>query len=247
MFTRLINADYNLLMSATFSKQYAERTLKLENSKYIRLAPTFPRENKKVVFYKPQNLNFNSLKMDDVVKKLQKACTEIVQHHMAKGERGIVLAPSFALTEMITQELERSTKNLRVYEHRRGEKLAEVLGRFMRHKDGPAVMLTPSGFEGLDLPGDLSRYTIVLKAPFGSLGEARMKYILKQFPDMYNIMTTMKLIQAVGRSVRGPEDWATAYFLDTNIQRLWTSAANEWNDECSTRFVSDLSALDVEN
>ena len=239
MFEQLINADYNLLMSATFSEQYARRTLTLENAKHIRLEPTFPRENKKIVFYKPQNLNFNTLKDAKTVKQLQATCYEIVKHHTDKNERGIVLAPSFALSEGISAALGVMNLNTRIFEHRRGEKLVEVLDRFKRHK-GPAVLLTPSGFEGLDLAGDLSRYQIILKAPFGSLGEARMKRILASWPDIYSLLCTMKLVQGAGRSVRGPDDYATTYMLDSNIQRLWTAKNMEWADEFETKFTSIL-------
>lgn len=239
MFEQLINADYNLLMSATFSEQYARRTLTLENAKHIRLAPTFPRENKKIVFYKPQNLNYNTLKDPKTVKQLQATCYEIVKHHTDKGERGIVLAPSFALTEGIAASLDVMGVKTRIYEHKRGEKLVEVLERFKRHT-GPAVLLTPSGFEGLDLAGDLSRFQIILKAPFGSLGEARMKKILATWPDIYSLLCTMKLVQGAGRSVRGPDDYATTYMLDSNIQRLWTAKNMEWADEFQTKFTSIL-------
>jgi ATP-dependent DNA helicase DinG len=240
MFDKLINAEFNLLMSATLSETYARRTLTLENAKHIRLAPSFPREHKKVVFFKPQNLNYTSLKEPKVVKQLQATCYEIVAHHVSKGERGIILAPSFALTEGITQALEGANVGARIFEHRRGEKLAELIGRFTRFKDGPAVMLTPSGFEGLDLAGDLSRFQIILKAPFGSLGEARMKKILANWPDIYSLLCTMKLVQGAGRSVRGPDDWATTYMLDSNIQRLWTAKNMEWADEFETKFTSFL-------
>ena len=239
MFEQLINADYNLLMSATFSEQYARRTLTLDNAKHIRLAPTFPRENKKIVFYKPQNLNYNTLKEAKTVKQLQATCYEIVKHHTDKNERGIVLAPSFALSEGISAALGAMNLSTRIFEHRRGEKLVEVLDRFKRHK-GPAVLLTPSGFEGLDLAGDLSRYQIILKAPFGSLGEARMKKILASWPDIYSLLCTMKLVQGAGRSVRGPDDYATTYMLDSNIQRLWTAKNMEWADEFETKFTSIL-------
>lgn len=240
MFDKLINAEFNLLMSATLSEQYAKRTLTLENAVHIRLAPSFPKENKKIVFFKPQNLNYTSLKDPKVVKQLQATCYQIVQHHVRRGERGVVLAPSFALTEGIAQALDGANVGARIFEHRRGEKLAEILQHFTKYKSGPAVLLTPSGFEGLDLVGDLSRFQIILKAPFGSLGEARMKHILKIYPDIYSLLCTMKLVQGAGRSVRGPDDWATTYFLDSNIQRLWTAKNMEWSEEFLTTFSSIL-------
>ena len=244
MFDTLINAEYNLLMSATFSKQYAERTLTLENATHIRLAPTFPREHKQVVFFKPLNLNYNSLKDPKTVKQMQATCFELVRHHVLKGERGIILTPSFVLTEGIAQALDGANLGARIFEHRRGEKLADLIGRFTRYQSGPAVMITPSGFEGLDLAGDLSRFCIVVKAPFGSLGDARMKKILASWPDVYSLLALMKITQAVGRSVRGPDDWAVSYMLDSNIQRLWTAKTNEWSDECLTTFSNVLTSPD---
>lgn len=240
MFDKLINAEYNLLMSATLSESYARRTMTLENAKYIRLAPSFPRENKKVIFFKPQNLNYTTLQNPQTLKDLRNTCVQIAKHHAEKGERGIVLAPSFALTSEIAEAFGMANLDARIYEHKRGEKLAEVLGRFSRHTAGPAVLLTPSGFEGLDLAGDLSRYQIILKAPFGSLGEARMKRILSIFPDIYSMMALMKLVQGAGRSVRGPDDYATTYMLDSNIQRLWTAAGMAWADEFQTIFTTML-------
>lgn len=241
MFDKLINADYNLLMSATMSEQYARRTLTLENAKHIRLEPSFPQENKQVIFFKPQNLNYTSLQDPKTVKQLQATTYQIVKHHIDRGENGIVLAPSFILTEGIAQTLSAMGMNADIYEHRRGEKLAEVLGRFKKHgNQKPAILITPSGFEGLDLPGDQSRFQIILKAPFGSLGEARMKHILRIYPDIYNLLTLMKLVQGAGRSVRGPDDYAKTYMLDTNIQRVWTAKHNEWSDEFETKFTSIL-------
>lgn len=242
MFDKLINAEFNLLMSATLSETYARRTLTLENAKHIRLAPTFPKSHKKVIFFKPQNLSMTTLKEEKVVKQLQATVYEIVRHHVGLGERGIVLAPSFALVQGITQSLEVMGLGVRIFEHKRGEKLAELIARFTAYAGGPALMLTPSGFEGLDLAGDLSRYQIILKAPFGSLGEARMKKILDTWPDIYSLLCTMKLVQGAGRSVRGPDDWAVTYMLDSNIQRLWTAKNMEWSDEFETKFTSFLGA-----
>lgn len=238
MFDKLIHADYNLLMSATLSDQYARRTLTLDNAKHIRLAPSFPPENKKIVFFKPQNLNYNTLKDTKIVKQLQATCYEIAKHHVDKGERGIVLAPSFILTEGIAQALESAKLPATIFEHRRGEKLLDVLNDFKKHTNGPAILLTPSGFEGLDLAGELSRFQIILKCPFGSLGEARMKRILQTAPDIYSLLALIKLVQGAGRSVRGPTDHAVTYMLDTNIQRLWTAKNNEWSDEFSVSFTS---------
>ena len=240
MFGVLNNAKYNLLMSGTLGEVYANRTLTLENNKHIRLAPTFPVENKKVIFYKPQALSKDSLQLNQVATKLKSACQEIVKYHTDKKERGIILTPSFALSEMIADTISKANLPVRIFEHHKGDKLSLALNRFKDYSGGPAVMITASGFEGMDLPGDLSRYQILVKAPYASLGEARVKLILEKYPDLYKLLCLMKMVQGAGRSVRSPTDYATTYILDSNAQRIWTDKINEWRDEFSISFTSIL-------
>ena len=101
-------------------------------------------------------------------------------------------------------------------------------------------MITASGFEGMDLPGDLSRYQILVKAPYASLGEARVKLILEKYPDLYKLLCLMKMVQGAGRSVRSPTDYAVTYILDSNAQRIWTDKINEWKNEFAISFTSIL-------
>lgn len=244
MFEKLVNADHNLLMSATISDQYAKRTLTLEPSDrvhHIRLDPQFPRENKKVIFFKPMSLNYTSMKDPETVKKLCAHSYQIVKHHTDKGERGIILAPSFSIVESIAGTLRGmlDSKKIKIFEHVRGEKLVDWLEVFKAYNKGPAVFLTPSGFEGLDLPGELSRFQIITKAPFGSLGDRRIKVILDTYPDIYSETALMKVVQGAGRSVRSMTDYATTYMLDQGIQRLW-GKKNEWSDEFTASYTSLL-------
>ena len=241
MFEALDNADHNLLMSATISELYANRTMTLPGTtKHIRLPPQFPPENKRVVFFKPQALNYNTMKEPETVKKLCASAYQIVDHHTKLGERGIILAPSFVIVQSVAETLRGMNMNTKIFEHVRGEKLVDWLEAFKAYDKGPAVLLTPSGFEGIDLPGDMSRYQIICKAPYGSLGDRRVKVILDCYPDIYALTTLMKITQGAGRSVRSKEDHATTYFLDVGIQRLWTAKTNEWSDEFSTTYTSQL-------
>lgn len=241
MFEALDNADHNLLMSATISELYIKRTMTLPGTtKHIRLEPQFPPENKKVIFFKPQSLNYNSMKDPQTIKKLCASAYQIVDHHTKKGERGIILAPSFAVVQSISETLRMMNGNYKIFEHERGMKLADKLEEFKSYRNGPAVILTPSGFEGIDLPGDLSRFQIIVKAPYASLGDKRIAHILSVYPDIYSLTTLMKITQGAGRSVRSSEDYATTYMLDTGIQRLWTAKNNEWADEFATTYTSTL-------
>lgn len=241
MFEALDNADHNLLMSATISELYAKRTMSLPGTtKHIRLEPQFPKENKKVIFFKPQALNYSSMKDPATIKKLCATSYQIVEHHTKLGDRGIILCPSFAVTESIAESLRLMKGGYKVFEHCRGEKLADWLEAFKSYTGGPAVLLTPSGFEGVDLPGDLSRYQIVVKMPYASLGDKRIKVILDTYPDIYGLMALQKVVQGAGRSVRSKEDHAVTYILDTAAQRSFVAKDNEWKDEFSVSFSSQL-------
>jgi Rad3-related DNA helicase len=244
MMKALQAADHNLFMSATLSDTFLTTTLMLDKSKtkFIKLAPTFPKENKEVVFFDPLSLSYTSLQNPSVVKTLRNNVSKIVSKHVQESERGIILAPSFKLQNEIVDEL-KSSKDFSKYKlfvQYQGEKLENVLTAFKDYKGGPAVLISPSMFEGIDLPGNLSRFQILVKAPFPSLGDKRMKFILDKYPELYNVITIMKMVQGAGRSVRSADDYAVTYILDQNAQRLFTSSQNIWKDEFNLRFTKFL-------
>ena len=231
----LINSSYNLFMSATISKEYLTETLQLkdEDVEFILVPPSFPKENKHIIFYKLQNLNYNSMKDQNVLNKLSANVKELVRIHNSEfGENGIILTPSFALNELIANAVRSLDIPIKVFEHTRGMKADEIIGRFKSSKE-LGVLISPSIYEGVDLPGDFSRYQIIVKAPFPSLAEKRMKYILENHPNIYNLLTIQKLVQGGGRSVRSEDDYAVTYFLDMNAKRVFSSHLNVWKDEFS--------------
>lgn len=234
-------AKHNLFMSATVSGSFMTKTLNLdpEKTKFIKLASTFPKENKEVVFFDPLSLSYTSLQNPETVKSLRKNVAKIVKKHVEDNERGIILAPSFKLQNEIVSELLPLVNKgtFKLFEQRQGEKLEHTLIAFKQYTDGPAVLISPAMFEGIDLPGNLSRFQILVKAPFPSLGDKRMKFILDHHPDLYNTLTIMKMVQGFGRSVRSTEDFAVSYCLDANGQRLFAGVHNIWRDEFNLRFT----------
>lgn len=234
-------SDHNLFMSATLSDNFLTKTLHLAKDKtvFIKLPSTFPKENKEIVFYDPLSLSYASLQNHETVKRLCKNAAACVKKHVEEGDRGIVLTPSFKLQNDIVRELNSAPwkGKYRLFEHRQGEKLGDILDAFKAYKGGPAVLISPSMYEGIDLSGDLSRFQVMVKAPFPSLGDKRMKFILDNHKDLYELLTIQKLVQGAGRSVRSETDFATTYILDLNAQRLMTSSANIWKEEFNFRFT----------
>lgn len=237
-------ADHNLFMSATITNEMMIKTLNLDPTKteFVTLAPTFPKENKEFVFFAPQSLNFTSLQNPDTVKTLRKNVAKIVRKHSENSDRGIILTPSFKLQKEIVSELLPlvAAKGLKLFIHEQGQKLEQVLNQFKAFKGSNAVLISPAMFEGIDLAGDLSRYQILVKAPFPSLGDKRMKFILDHHADLYETLTIQKMVQGAGRSVRSAEDFAVTYCLDQHGQRIFSSPRNIWKNEFNLRFTSFL-------
>jgi Rad3-related DNA helicase len=88
------------------------------------------------------------------------------------------------------------------------------------------VLVSPSSHEGLDLYGDRSRFQVIAKLPFASIGDKRVKRRMAVDKDWYNLHTAQKFIQAVGRSIRSDSDYATTYVLDAAFDGFYNRASH---------------------
>ena len=93
---------------------------------------------------------------------------DIVKAARKKGGRVLVLATSFEDVEQI------ATRVPGIIAHRRGEKLAGHLETFKASQD--AVLVTPSAWAGVDLPGLLS-HVVILRVPFAPQEAARIELL----------------------------------------------------------------------
>lgn len=236
MFQRAVcGSPKNLFMSATITDWFIKDTLNLSNVRFIKLPPTFEPSNKKLIFFNQQPLSYRTLADPAVEIRLLAAVRRVCEKHAALGEKGIILAPSFALCDKIAKTCS-GIAGLTTFEHRPGDALSAILGEFKEFDAGSAVLISPSLYEGIDLPEDHCRFQVLVKAPFASLGDRRMKHILDNYPRIYELMTLLKIVQGAGRGVRTATDWCVTYALDANIARLWRSPDNVWKDEFETSF-----------
>src|SRR5215813_14763413 len=79
----------------------------------------------------------------------------------------------------------------------------------------PTVLISPSLHLGLDLKDGLSRFQVITKVPYPSLGDRWIKEKCKRAERWYLWQTALKLVQGYGRSVRSKDDWAVTYVLDS--------------------------------
>jgi Rad3-related DNA helicase len=94
------------------------------------------------------------------------------------------------------------------------------------HSPLPTILVSSSLMDGADLYDDLSRFQIVVKMPFLSLGDKRVALKSKLYPEWYTAQTWMRLIQACGRSIRSETDTADTYILDKAFAWQFKQALN---------------------
>lgn len=235
---KILGKNYNLFMSATISDYLMQQMLSMgpETIKFINMPSSFPKAHKRVVFFDSIAMNYNSLKTQETQKRICDDIALIVNFHQENNDKGIILVPSFKMVDLVVQALD-GLKGIAIFNQTPGNSLEGVLNGFKLYKGGSAVLVSPSMFEGVDLPDDASRFQIFVKAPYASLGDKRMQYILDKYPEVYKVQTIMKVIQGCGRSVRNKDDHAVTYFLDSNLQRLWHSSKNVWVSQFQTEEV----------
>lgn len=150
-------------------------------------------------------------------------CAHGIAEAQRRGGRSLVLLPSFRDTEAIAAAA--VALGADVITHRRGQKLADLLPGFIGTAN--SVLLTPSGWEGLNLPGQLS-HVIIPRVPFPSPDGARARalndiYEARGFSEAQArrlifqnaLSTTMRrLRQGIGRGVRQSSDSVTLWILD---------------------------------
>lgn len=220
--------EFNLFMSATISPDMMIETLRLDQNRTtaVILPSVYDRTNKPIVCGAKIAINFNSLANPRTIEMLAEDLAVILNRHLDNGEKGIVLAPSFKMAKDVYFKLPHALRNCIIL-HENGQKAPDLIDRLKKSRR-PTVLISPAIFEGIDLKGDSSTFQVFLKAPYPSLSDKRMSVIAHRYSRIYKTITLMKIIQGIGRSVRGPTERAITYVMDTNIEALLRSDVNQW-------------------
>lgn len=225
-----LRAKYNLFMSATMDAELMVQTLALDvkECSQIRVPYSFDLDDKTVHMppsWAPR-INYGNSKTNAVLDKVGTIVRAAAANH--PNEKGIVLTTSFQQATDVAARLKDGPHNIML--HVRGEKIDTLLTKF-KERLKPTILISPSLFEGIDLPGKLSEFQIVLKAPFPSMGDKRVTAIMRKYPSVFRKTTVMKLVQALGRSTRFRGDRSTSYLVDGNLRDLFDSVENKWKDQ----------------
>jgi Rad3-related DNA helicase len=205
-----------------------------EQSAYIDLTSEFEPE-KRPVFFMPQmkmNAQWRQPTNAQKRKQMSKKILEILEMH--KDDSGVIHTGNFAIARWLVEELE-FTSPQKIYHHNpeSGDDRNKVINAFQQDPK-PALLISPSVTEGLDLKHDMARFAIIAKVPFGFLGDQWIKKRMNMSKEWYNRRAMIDIIQGAGRVVRSADDWGNTYILDESFRYLFQQSQDSvpqwWKD-----------------
>jgi Rad3-related DNA helicase len=182
-----------------------------EQAEVIRVDATFPPENRPIYLRPVARLTRHHLDRD--LPKLVAEVGEILAAH--PDDKGVIHAHSYKIAGHIARSLPERLRS-RLVTHYGSDGRDAALDQHLT-SDRPTVLLTPSMTEGIDLPGDLSRWQVICKIPYPYLGDPQVARRKELDSAWYGWRTCLTVVQAYGRSVRSDDDYAVTYLLDADF------------------------------
>ncbi|MEX2501619.1 MAG: helicase C-terminal domain-containing protein, partial [Trueperaceae bacterium] len=203
-----------LLMSATILDPATYlRALGIDPDRaaVIRAPSTFPPERRPIRLRPVARLTRHHLASD--LPKLVAAVEQLLREH--PHEKGVVHAHTYRIARAIADGLPPDLRP-RLRTHASAADRDAALTSHLSDR-GPTVLITPSMTEGIDLADDAARWQAICKVPYPYLGDPQVAARQAIDPAWYAWRTCLTVVQAYGRSVRGPNDRAVTYLLDASF------------------------------
>ena len=202
-------AEKVVILSATIIDPASYcKSLGITDYEYIHIGTDFEPEKSPIHIMAKQKLNYSNLK--SMLPTLMKQIEGIMEHH--KDDKGII----HTHTQYLADHIRENIKSSRLLCREPGVNNEQLL-EMHEESEHPTVLVSPSMTYGVDLKGDLSRFQIILKAPWLPTKDVRVEKLMKIDKEWYSNMMLKTLVQACGRSVRSKDDYCETYILDGSI------------------------------
>lgn len=235
-FNYLLNTSKNrVLLSATVGlKQAFDENLGVrftEEESYLKKIPSTFDFSKSPIYY------YNKYKLSYAEKNASLKCLKPILYNLLvnnyKQYKGIIQTASYDLAkEFVKDAPYELRRRLLLYENS-----LEKTNFIKRHeKSNDTILIGPSLSEGIDLPGDLCRFIIILKVPYASLKDKLVKAKMELFPSWYKADASNTIIQGIGRGNRSKDDWCVTYIVDGCFGSLYTATKEQYPKELQDRI-----------
>lgn len=180
----------------------------------------FPVANRPIKMYwrvgaAPLNYGNMEEEMSNLVKRVQ----NVLDTH--PNERGMIHSHTYKIANKIYDELYPQYGSRLIFpESAKDQK--DALERHARSKN--TVLISPSMTQGVDLRDDLCRFSVMCKVPWLPTNDPVVKARMDANRSWYTFKACMAAVQAPGRGVRSPTDFATTYLVDPGFARFFNMA-----------------------
>lgn len=130
----------------------------------------------------------------------------------------VVLAPSYEDIPLIREHYRKNGGRKITHEGKKGYPLAALQKKY-KSDSRNAIMLSASGWEGIDLPGDLLTDLVITRLPFENPRGARALAKKEAGESYLNFLADVVAVlrQGIGRLIRGETDSGNIYICDSRI------------------------------
>ena len=210
-------------MSATMPKLWA-KNLGLPPVPFQRVSSPFPKDNRPIIDMHIARYGKADLENDpDLLLTAVKAIDQLLDIY--PNDKGLIHSQSYNLTNFI---MENSKHTNRLLTHSSSEDRFEALQKQF-DAPGPSVFVSPSMTRGVDFCGDRAGFQIVIKIPFGDMGDKQIN-LRKRMPggnEWYVDETAHNLVQMCGRIIRSQDDKKPTFILDARFWNFWETAKEQ--------------------
>jgi Rad3-related DNA helicase len=216
----ILNEDYFLELNG----------LKKEETLFLSIDSPFDVKNRRILAVNNlPKIEWNNIRQ--TMKSYASVINKLLNIH--KNEKGIIFVTAYYQSKALIEEI----RDPRLITHDRDNKSKRLM--MEEHTDSSnTVIVSSSMHKGIDLKDDLSRFQIVLKLPYKSLGDVLTKERTAKNNKWYSYETCKDLIQACGRSCRNENDHCITYILDPMFISLY-----QRNSDFFPKYIKDSISL----
>lgn len=227
--------ENRVLMSATlggiraFSENIGTKYLE-ENPIFTQLPSTFDFSRSPIYFLNRYKMSYaeKQRSLNNLKPIIYKICSINF-----KDQKGMIQTGSYANAKEIYDSAPKEVQS-RFLLYNNSKEKAEMITLHQYRKD--TILIGPTLVDGIDLPGDLCRFIIILKVPYPVIVDDYVKLKMKLFPLWYNSSTSNHIIQGIGRGNRFAKDYCTTYILDACFATLYNSTIDQYPPELRNRL-----------
>ena len=214
----------------TFAENIGVEYLKDKTCNFTRIPSNFDFSKSPVYIYNSYKLNWqNKEKLFPAVRDLT---YDICRRF--SNQKGIIQTSSYVDALNIYNNAPKEIKR-RMLMYKNSKEKDVILKLHKEYNE--SIIIGPTLNEGLDLPDDLCRFIVITKIPYPQLNSEFVRKKMNLFKNWYQSVTSVKLIQSIGRGVRNKKDWCETYILDACFFDLLNKTKSQYPKELLDRIL----------